>query len=108
MKQKKDPILDNYTIEELAKILDEECRALNIPCIKNGQATEFEPLKTPVISDIPYDSVENYTIETTASNPHRQQPYSRLKKRNRNSFPAWVSTEIETTNCTSTALQLAA
>lgn len=49
MENIKDNILDNYTQEELARILDEECKKLNIPCVKNGQITEFEKLKLPIL-----------------------------------------------------------
>ena len=36
--------LDNYTIEELVQIMEEKCKALNIPYAKNGRATEFNGL----------------------------------------------------------------
>lgn len=52
MENMKDNVLDNYTQEELARILDEECKKLDIPCVKNGQATKFEPLISPMKNKI--------------------------------------------------------
>lgn len=102
-------ILESYTIEELVKIMDEECEALGIECIDNGCETEFEDIVLPAISGMERAFTECYTIDTTNVKPcEKEQTYSYLTKKRDCAYLGWKFTENFSANCTDSTLQLAA
>lgn len=85
MKRNENSILDKFTLEELVKMLDEECSALGIPCIKNGQATEFERLTPPTLD------FESYTVPASTMLSSVKRSYSSMAAKDNTSLPSWES-----------------
>lgn len=98
MKNNQESVLNQYTVEELVRILEEECKALNVSCVNNGCETDFVELNLPT----------NYTIQMEEYRGANPQSYSYLIKKGCDTFSAWNFTELSFTDCAGIALQSAA
>lgn len=116
MKHKKNSVLDKFTLEELVKMLDEECNAMGIPCIKNGHSTEFERLSPPTLDecDILDDWEESetysetYTVPASTMIPSKGRSYFSMTTQNTASLPSWNSLPSAVACSISSNLKLAA
>ena len=108
MNQDIESILCQYTVEELVKILDEECQALNIPCKRNVGETTFEELVPPSFYEKVQAFSKQYVIQAVDNGYNKVRPYSALLNQKHESFTAWSFEEKSLVNGMSFALQSAA